>query len=185
MAGLLGRMNTALVGPGATRGELAVGDRAGAAGAAAAPAPAPAAGWSPFVLVVVAVVAFDLFGGAAVNATRAGKRWWHRPGRNARHHLGFVAVHVVQPALLAWAVPGFAWAAGAAVHLLALLGAAAVLAVPGDLRRPAAFAAACLGIAAASALPGIPAALAWFAPVLLIKLLPSHLVAEEAREVPG
>jgi hypothetical protein len=61
-------------------------------------------------------------------------------------------------------VPGFGWTAAAAVYGL-VAGAVVVLAAPPELRRPVAFAATTL---------------AWFAPVLLIKLLLGHLLPGEA-----
>ncbi|MFD9910357.1 hypothetical protein [Streptomyces sp. NPDC059063] len=125
---------------------------------------------------VVAVVAFDLFGGAAVNATAAAKRQFHRPGRTARHHLGFVAGHV-QPFLLALAVPGFGWGAAAVVYAIVLGGAVVVTAVPGEVRRPAAFGVTVLAVAAATPV-AVPDELAWLAPVLCVKLLIGHLLPE-------
>jgi hypothetical protein len=62
-------------------------------------------------------------------------------------------------------VPGFGWTAAAAVYGLVVAGAVVVLAAPPELRRPVAFAATTL---------------AWFAPVLLIKLLLGHLLPGEA-----
>lgn len=131
-------------------------------------------------LVVIGLVAFDLIGGAVVNATTAAKRWWHRPGRTAKHHLRFVAVHV-QPLLLALVVPGFGWLDAAAVYGAALGGAAVVVVAPSRLARPAAFAVTVLAVTLLTSLVSIPMVVGWFAPVLLIKLLLAHLLPEEAR----
>ncbi len=120
---VLRRINDQLVAPRASRGELLVAYTAAFAGSALATLLAADAGLSDLPLVVVAVVAFDLFGGAVVNATAAAKRWFHGPGRTWRHQLGFVLAHVQ---------------------------------------------------------PFVPAAPAWFAPVLLVKLLLGHLLPEEA-----
>lgn len=130
-------------------------------------------------LVVVGVVAFDAFGGAVANATTSAKRWWHRPGTTARGHFAFVATHV-QPFVLAWAVPGFGWTTAAAVYGLVVAGAVAVLVAPAAVRRPVAFAAATLALTVLTTVPDIPRELLWFAPVLLIKLLLSHLLPESA-----
>lgn len=167
-----------LVGPGARPAERAVGYATAVLGGALAGAGAVAAGWSPLTVAVVAVVAFDLFGGAAVNATPAAKRHFHRPGRTARHHLGFVAVHV-QPFLLALVVPGFGWGAAALVHVLALTAAVAVTLTPAGARRPLAFAVTVLAIAVAALVSTVPDGVAWFTPVLLIKLLLAHLLPED------
>ena len=99
--GILRRIGDQLVAPGASRGELLVVDAATAA----------------LALAVIAVVAFDLFGGSVVNATAAAKRRFH-----------------------------------SAIALTAVT---------------------------------VPAALAWFAPVLLIKLLLGHLLPGEAASRGG
>ncbi|MEU7893232.1 hypothetical protein AB0B45_10215 [Nonomuraea sp. NPDC049152] len=168
-----------LIAPGATRGEAVLSFGTAFAGCALSVALGSAAGLPPLAVVVIAVVAFDLYGGAVVNATHAAKLWFHRQGRTARHHLGFVAIHV-QPFVLAWAVPGFTWTAAAVIYASALAAALVVTAVPLPLRRPAAFAATALALVWTTAMVAVPGALAWFAPVLLIKLLLAHLLPEEA-----
>ena len=71
---VLRRINDQLVAPRASRGELLVAYATALAGVVLATALAADAGLSALPLVVVAVVAFDLFGGAVVNATAAAKR---------------------------------------------------------------------------------------------------------------
>ncbi|NUT40077.1 MAG: hypothetical protein HOV86_08790 [Thermoactinospora sp.] len=164
-----------LVAPGATRGEVALSFGVAFAGAAVATVLAVRASLPPLAVALIALVAFDLYGGAVVNATTSAKRWFHRPGRTARHHLLFVAVHV-QPFLLAWAVPGVTWRAAATIYLITLAAALIIEFTPASLKRPAAFAAAALALAL---LPALPAALSWFGPLLLIKLLLAHLLPED------
>ncbi|MFD1930168.1 hypothetical protein ACFSKW_01620 [Nonomuraea mangrovi] len=168
-----------LIAPGATRGEAVLSFGTAFAGGALSVALASTAGLPPLALVVIAVVAFDLYGGAVVNATRAAKLWFHRQGRTRVHHVGFVAIHV-QPFVLAWAVPGFTWTAAAAIYASVLVAALAVTAVPLPLRRPAAFAATALALVWTTAMVAVPGVLAWVAPLLLIKLLLAHLLPEEA-----
>ncbi|WP_030560018.1 hypothetical protein [Streptomyces aureocirculatus] len=179
MSGAAQWVDERLIGPGARPAERVVGYATGVLGGVLAGAGAVGAGWSSPAVAVVAVVAFDLFGGAAVNATSVAKRHFHRPGRTARHHLGFVAVHV-QPFLLALVVPGFGWGTAAVVYALALTAALAVTRTPaGPQRRPLAFAVTVLAIAAATLVSTVPDELAWFTPVLLIKLLLAHLLPED------
>ncbi|WP_165985285.1 hypothetical protein [Streptomyces sp. YIM 98790] len=171
-----------LVGPGASAGERTV-TAATAAGGALLATGWPAwqgAGWSWWQYAVVALVAVDLFGGAAANATDAARRWWHRPGRGARHHLAFVAAHG-QPFVLALAVPGYGWAAAAAAYGTVLAAAVAVTGAPPALRRPVAHGAAAL-VAAVLLLvpPDAGPHLGWVAPVLAVKLLLAHLLPEGA-----
>ncbi|GAA4942954.1 hypothetical protein GCM10023224_26910 [Streptomonospora halophila] len=177
------RVADAMVAPQAGAGEIALTFGAAGAGSAAALAAGAAAGWPVAATAVAALVAFDYFGGAVANATASAKRRFHAPGRGGLHRLGFVALHV-QPAVVAWAVPGFGWADAAAVYTLTLAAAVVVELTRPDLRRPAAFAAATLGIAAALALLGVPPQIAWLAPVGLIKLLLGHLLPGEVHAVP-
>ncbi|MGW0481526.1 hypothetical protein [Nonomuraea sp. NPDC003214] len=171
--GLGSRVNGLLVAPGATGAESLLAYTAALTGTLVAVW--QAGGLPALAVVVIAVLAFDLFGGATVNATAAAKRRFHGPGRTRRHHLAFVALHG-QPFLLALTVPGVGWGAAALVYGLALAGAVAALAVPADLRRPVAYAATVLAIAVSCA--AMPVALAWFAPVLFVKLLLAHLLPE-------
>ncbi|MFE1594780.1 hypothetical protein [Nocardia sp. NPDC058705] len=133
-----------LIAPNATRSEAALCYSAAAVGAVTAGLLAKNS--SVLVIVVVTLVGFDLFGGAVVNATASAKRWFHRPGRDARHHLAFVAIHV-QPFLLALVVPGFGWWTAAAIYGFVLAAAVVVTSAPDALRTPIAFAATVFGVA--------------------------------------
>lgn len=141
-----------LIAPGATRLEALVCYSSAAAGAALSTVLAARSGLSALPLAVIAVVAFDLYGGAAVNATSSAKRHFHRDGRTWRHHLGFVAIHV-QPFLLALVVPGFGWWTATVIYALALVGAVVVLGVPRPVRLPVAFAVTALAIGLAQWCP--------------------------------
>ncbi|MFD3704906.1 hypothetical protein ACFWUP_17350 [Nocardia sp. NPDC058658] len=166
-----------LIAPNATRSEAALCYSAAAVGAVTAGLLAKNS--SVLVIVVVTLVGFDLFGGAVVNATASAKRWFHRPGRDARHHLAFVAIHV-QPFLLALVVPGFGWWTAAAIYGFVLAAAVVVTSAPDVLRTPIAFAATVFGVAITTSMLAVPSFLLWFGPVLLIKLLLAHLLPEPA-----
>ncbi|NNH73863.1 hypothetical protein HLB23_29090 [Nocardia uniformis] len=166
-----------LIAPGASRGEQLICYTTAALGAAGSTALAVHADLSLLAVIVIAVIAFDLCGGAVVNSTASAKRHFHRAGRTHWHHLGFVAIHV-QPFILALVVPEFPWCSAAAVYLLALAGAVTILSTPAALRRPIAFA----WVTLALLFPlDTPTALVWMPPILLIKLLLAHLQPEEAR----
>ncbi|MFJ4703828.1 hypothetical protein ACIP6I_03055 [Streptomyces anulatus] len=171
------RLDALLVAPDAERGERIICYAGALAGTVFATALALRAPYAWPALTVIAVVAFDLFGGTVVNATRSAKRRFHRPGRSRLHHFAFVAAHV-QPFALALLVPGFGWISAGVVYALTLAGAACVLIAPADLRQPVAFAVAALAITAATTSVAVPGELAWFAPVLVIKLLLAHLLPE-------
>ncbi len=162
-----------LVGPGATGAENAITILAGICGVALAWALAPEQ-WAAWKVVLACVLAFDIIGGIAANASAAAQRWYHRPGVSRREHLGFAALHVVQIAAVAlayrdgdagYAVAGMAWLLGAV---------AAILWAPLHVRRALALcgvlAGAVLLDVAFSPTPGLE----WFASAFYLKLLAAH-----------
>lgn len=162
----MSRIDDLLIAPGATTSDRLWCYGTAALGAALALILAAGEGWPWWTIAAVTVIAFDLYGGAVVNATAAAKRKFHAPGRSPRHHLTFVAAHV-QPFIMAWLVPGYTWMTAVATYIIAVAGAALVL----KAHLPAAFA---ITILALTLVPS-PDALFWFTPVLLIKLLLSYL----------
>lgn len=169
------RLDALLVAPDTEGGERIICYAGALAGAVFATALALRAPYAWPALTVIAVVAFDLFGGTVVNATRPARRRFHRPGRSRLHHFAFVAAYI-QPFALALLVPGFGWISAAdVVQALTLAGAACVLVAPAELRQPVAFAVSALAITAATTSVAVPGELAWSAPVLVIKLLLAHL----------
>lgn len=168
---------SALVGPDPSPGEVAATLVAACAGTALAAGAAWAADLPALAVLVIGIVAFDFFGGAVATSTGSAKRRYHAPDRGRRHHLLFVAAHV-QPFLVALFVPGLHWWAAAALYLFTLVGALAVAFAPSEAQRPAAFAATVTGAAGALLWLPVPPALAWLAPVMLIKLLLGHMLPE-------
>ncbi|GAA4432714.1 hypothetical protein GCM10023169_38780 [Georgenia halophila] len=166
--------------------------------------------WQWWQWLVVAVLAVDLLGGAAANALGASKRFYHRPlsepagvvERFLHHPVGFTAAHV-QPFVLvlalqvdartharadertvAWAdASGGAsvsvWGWALALYMTVLAAVIVVHLAPLYLKRPAAFAVATALLIGFTAV-GHPTGLAWFAPVLAVKLVLAHAVPERA-----
>lgn len=170
-----------LVGPGATPAELVLQFLPSITIAAIwlAFAHAHGAAWSAMQAIVAALLAIDMIGGVITNATGASKRYVHRPGRGLVHHIGFVALHAVQPlALVALFDPGnLTFAIGS--FMLAFVGTGAVLCAPPYLRRPVAGASVAAGVVVGATLLSAPEHFAWFLPLYLVKLLWSRLVREE------
>ncbi|MEM9304279.1 MAG: hypothetical protein AAGE01_19360 [Pseudomonadota bacterium] len=171
-----------LIGPGATRSEIALQfiPPAIAAAATLIHARSLPVAWSAVQLGLLAFLAFDLVGGVITNATSAAKRWFHRPGQEWQQHLGFVGMHVVHLAVVAWlfrAGDG-AFFIGTSVFLL---GATALILIsPLYLQRPVALGLFSLVLLGNTYLLAPTPGLEWFLPLFFLKLLVSHLLYETA-----
>lgn len=171
----LDRLHATLVAPGATAVELALGYGAGAIGAVLGLAIGMRHDAAPVLLVVLALIGFDLLGGAAVNAMPSASARFHGRAGGRRHRLVFVALHG-HVLLLALLVPALSWATALVLYAAVLAAAVLVEVAPPSLRRPIASAAAGLVIAVAVALLVVPPVVAWVVPLLAVKLLLGHLV---------
>lgn len=177
--GLVGHWDR-FIGPGATSAELLIAFLPALASAVLVPVYAYTLGvaWTPLQYAVAAFLAFDLVGGVLTNATNSAKRWYHRPGQTGRHHMTFVAVHLLHIVVFAWLFRNMDWSFVGIVSDTLLLSALLVLTVPRFLQRPVALlcmlAALALGLYGLSPTPGLE----WFVPVLFLKLVVSHLVDE-------
>jgi len=177
--GLIGEWDK-FVGPGQTRAELWLIVIPSLLAGALVPTYAIAVklGWSVLQLVVAGVMAFDLTGGVITNATATAKRWYHRPGQTWQKHLGFIAVHALHIALVAWLFRGLDWVYFVVFYGY-LLGASLIITrVKLYLQRPVALLllviVIILGIYAFPPVRGME----WFIPVFFLKLLVSHLLKE-------
>ncbi|WP_247002106.1 hypothetical protein [Halosolutus gelatinilyticus] len=166
-----------LVGPDATRSEngLVLGYSALVCGGLVLYVHDAKLSWTPLQQLVAVLIAFDIAGGIIANTTESGSRWWHRPSRTRADHLRFVAAHV-HPFVLAALFAAFTFAEATLVYGVVLVGAIVILAVPERLRRPVAMGIVSVGLLVALSFVAAPAGLEWFAPFLLLKLLPGHLV---------
>ena len=132
-----------------------------------------------FLVILGAVLALDVIGGAVCMATETTKRWYHRPGVTTTQLASFVSLHLLHIGIVAWAFrgDGFDVTYAAAVSALLVTAMAAVLAVPRRLKLPVAvtffLAATGLALGVLGATPGLE----WFVPVLFVKLLIGHLIS--------
>lgn len=169
------RLNDLLIAPGATRMESWLSYLTACVGAGVAAIIGAAAGYSVPIVLVLAVLGFDLFGGAVVNATASASRRFHTGTAAARRQVTFVATHV-HLLVLALILPAYPWSTAIALYAGTLAAAVVIAAASPTLKRPLAFAAATgLLVVAVTVLPA-PTALAWLAPVLVLKLLLGHLL---------
>ncbi|MFZ6026170.1 MAG: hypothetical protein ACOYYS_00525 [Chloroflexota bacterium] len=178
-SGLLGEWDK-FVGPGQTRPEFWLIMLPAIAGGLALLCYARWQGlpWSFWQYLVGMLLAFDLVGGVATNATATAKRWYHRPGQTWRQHLGFIAVHAIQLFLVTWLFRNLDWAYFGAFYAYLLAASLMIIFSPLNLQRPVAL----LLVIGAVLLEdyGFPATrgMEWFVTVFFIKLLVSHLLKE-------
>lgn len=131
--------------------------------------------WAWWQWLVAALLGADLMGGVFTNASNAAKRNYDTTGGD-RGVLLFAAGHVHPLILPLLFDVGWLWAGclyGGMVGTTAM-----VVALPLVLRRPAAMVLYATGLAVLMTLVPVPAALAWVAPVFLLKLLLAHGVRE-------
>jgi hypothetical protein len=135
--------------------------------------------WSTVQIIVVVLLAFDLFGGVITNATTAAKRWYHRAGQEGvRAHLPFIAVHGIHLLVIALLFRQADWAYFAVLYGYLLLAAVIIIRTPLYLQRPLAMTLFCggllLGVYVFPPAPGLE----WFVPLFYLKLMISHLLKE-------
>ena len=129
-------------------------------------------------IVLSTLIAFDLGGGVAANATRAAKRWYHRPGQGRRQHMAFTLVHILYIFLVAWLFRSMDWVYFACFSVF--LGAAAWLILSAPLYLQRALTLVFCGLAVMFNVFPLPTpGLEWFIPILFIKLLAGHVLREE------
>ena len=168
-----------LIGPGATFSENTLIIASSALGAVGAAIPFALAG-SSLVMVVAALLGFDVIGGAVANATNTTKAWYHRPGIGFSQHLNFLAPHLIHIFLVAWlfrAQPfdvGYMLIIGSTLLFSGLI----VILSPKSLKRPIAAGLYLVAVATALYVTGLTPGLEWFVPALFLKLLIGHLVPE-------
>lgn len=162
------RASGEVFGPAATSGDRWRALAAATLGAAAAVVLTCATepGLQPLPLIVVAVVAFDLFGGLWSNAIVAA---WTGARRSRLWRIRFVALHP-HAFLLAWAMTTYDVLDAAATWIWAAAGSAIVVALPSPQRPAAALWLCALGVAVLTFL-GQELTTSWVAAAYLLKLL--------------
>lgn len=142
--------------------------------------------WSWWQALLAVVLAVDVVGGIAANATAATKRFYGGPlppdtgrfGRLVHGHVPFTALHV-HPIVVGALVPGRHWWWGVLWYAWALAGVVAVRRAPTLLQRPTAFGVCAVGVVVAP-LIAAPVGFAWLPVALLLKLVTAHAVDEPA-----
>jgi hypothetical protein len=135
--------------------------------------------WDLLQYAVAVILAFDIVGGIATNATSSAKRWYHRPGRGFAQHFSFAALHVIYIFLVAWLFSSD-WLKFSSIHSVFLIvSAILILTTSPYLRRSVALLLLSGGILLSLYVVSPPSGMEWFPPFLYTKLLVSHLIREE------
>lgn len=169
------RLDEALIAPNASQGERALGYGAAVFGAILAGFLAFDAGLNVWVSIILIAVGFDMFGGVVVNATASGSRRFHAPDTPRWNALRFVACHI-HLLVLALLVPEMPWTTAAISYVGLVLATVLVTLTADTLKQPVAFLCAAVLIAVTSAVFPAASVVAWAAPLLVVKLLLSHLL---------
>ncbi len=170
-----------LLGPGATPAEYLIQLVLPGAVTVAAYLHAQAAfsEWPWWKLLIYCVLVFDIVGGIVTNATSTAKRWFHREAQTWRDHLGFIALHFLQVAVIAMLFRDFDWAYGVFLSAYLIGAAGIILLLPLYLQRPVALFLVAMGMLLEIYGWGPSAEVPWFTAFLLLKLLAAHLLREE------
>lgn len=134
--------------------------------------------WTSLQYVVAAVIAFDIFGGAVANSTISAKRWFHRPGQGQLAILAFVAVHLLHFMLVGCLFRSMDWTFVLATYSLLMAATVVVLNTPCTLQKPVAVLFICIAVATTSFYFSPTPGFDWFVPLIFIKLVLGHAVAE-------
>jgi hypothetical protein len=168
------------VGPGQTQSEFWLLLLPAITAAIAAPLYAARANpaFSMIQLSLASLLAFDLVGGVLTNATNTAKRWYHRPGQGWRQHMGFLALHFLQPLVVAIFFRATDLFFFLMVYGFLILAGLVITQVRWHLQRPAAMLFYLGAILLNTYVLTPTRGLEWFLPVFTLKLLLSHLVKE-------
>lgn len=173
--GLIGQFDR-FIGPGATPAEIGLMLVAALGGALFQVVYGVTSGWSAAQIIVAGLLAFDIAGGVVDNATRAARRWYHRPGMGFRQHYGFIAVHFLHPLLVVLLFRPGDWTFFLLVYGYLMLAALVLLRAPVYLRRPLALllvmGGALLTLYGVTPTPGLE----WLFVAFYLKLLLAHAV---------
>jgi len=131
--------------------------------------------WHSGLYIAAWFLAFDMVGGIATTATKAAKRWYHRPGRTWRNHAAFIAPHIAHIALFSWLFVEHSVLFFICYTSLLLIGTIVILISDVSIRRSVAHTTVFLIIAIGQQSFAVDPLMVWFVPALFIKLFASYL----------
>ncbi|MBD1937722.1 hypothetical protein [Microcoleus sp. FACHB-68] len=134
-------------------------------------------GWNAVQLIIAAIIAFDLVGGAIINVTQTTKNWHHKPEHGFKYHFLFIAFHL-HPAVIAWLYIGGDWAYFLLAYSYLIIAATIILLSPLPLQRAESILLymGCIVLHnyVLARVPGME----WFLPIYFLKLLVCYLPQE-------
>ena len=166
------------VGPGMSVGENALMISSTIIGGLLVAAHLASLGFAWPLILLGALIAADVIGGAICNMTETTKRWYHRAEQRPRDHLGFVTLHLLHIVAVAWAFRGAGFDAVYAITVGGWLLASAVIVLyaPAALRSPLATMLYTIALGLSLYALGPTPGLEWFVPLLFVKLLIGHAI---------
>ncbi len=169
------------IGPGATKAEIAMQFSLAALFGVLILAQAYCRnlGWTWWQYLIGFLIAIDMAGGVLTNATSSAKRWYHREGQGFKQHLGVVLLHLLQIVIMSWVFMGFDWIFIVSAYAYLVIAALILLFTRHYLQRPVAFFLVVVGFVFGLYVLQPAEGIEWFAPVLYLKILASHLLKEE------
>jgi hypothetical protein len=141
---------------------------------------AVALGWSALQTIVAVVFAFDIGGGVAVNSTKSGAAWWHRPALSTRVQVAFYLIHL-HPFVIAWLWPSYSFIAAGGVYAFMLISTLLVSLTPQHLQRPLGLTLASGGIVLGLTVLTMPPGLSWLPALYFLKLIAGHAVHPQPK----
>ena len=132
--------------------------------------------WNNIQLILSAILAFDLFGGAIVNITPTARRWHHHPKNGWQHHFSFILIHL-HPILITLFY-GASWSYFVGAYSYLILSAAIILFTPKYFQRAIAISLYLGSLMLSNNWLLSTNGMEWFLPVYFLKLLVSYLPEE-------
>jgi len=142
--------------------------------------------WEIWQYIVVAILAYDVVGGAVANSLNSCKRFYHSSVQTfepnyvklAKNHLFFSVIHV-HPLIVSLIFSSVSWFYGSFWYLILQISVLSVTRTPLYLQRPVSMLIIVTALLTNDYLVSSPTGLEWLIPVLFIKIVYGHTVKEE------
>ena len=142
--------------------------------------------WAIWQYIVVAIITFDVIGGAVANSLNSCKRFYHSPLQTfepdyvkfAKNHLLFSLIHI-HPLIVSLMFSSASLFYGLFWYLSLQISVLTVTRTPLYLQRPVSMLIIVIALLINDYFINLPAGLEWLIPVLFIKIVYGHTVREE------